>query len=311
MEHYPLDKYEENDRRKILKECAHTRNKHIEIEARYEKLVSRRSPAINPEELEAALRGSGGAEISVHNQSRKNTKAIEEKEALRGSSCIPEDGEKIRPHEASTADVSADRGEAETDTAGAPGTGYGAETHDALEAVSDEKDAEAGTEEETGEEHGKEQVTFEEILNIQKSILKRISKSSEELEAFLFGADAKNCGDYPVYAEPKIKKLCQEEESDPPDGGVVEAEPAQEPEKEKNNEAAETEEIILVEADDIIMPEAGGGLGTVYASPLVNEKYRGKEEKHSAGKSILGIALAALVLVIGALAVYYIWPSGI
>lgn len=52
---YPSEMREENER-KLLKECAYTRNKHIEIEQRYEKLVSRKSLKIDLLALESVLR---------------------------------------------------------------------------------------------------------------------------------------------------------------------------------------------------------------------------------------------------------------
>ncbi|MDO4481225.1 MAG: hypothetical protein Q4C14_00635 [Bacillota bacterium] len=265
MESYPLDKnkYEENDRRKILKECAHTRNRHIEIEARYEKLVGRRSRGINPAELEAALRGTEEKEDFDIDQSRPES---------REKNCsYDEKSGRIGEESAASYETVPDSG--------------------ACQNCVSEETAEAVVKAET-EGAGKEQADFEEILNIQKSILKRISEvGSDGLEAFLFGEAAVTCGDYPSYAEPKIKKLC--------------------PEAAPDESEEQTEAVISVEADEIIMPNENEGLGVVYASPLVNEKYREKEEKHSPWKSLIGIALAAAVLVIGALAVYYIWPSGI
>ncbi|MBE6020238.1 MAG: hypothetical protein E7228_00655 [Clostridiales bacterium] len=61
---YPGEIYEESER-KILKECVHTRNKHIEIEERYEKLVERKSSKIDLSALERVLRKKDSDEEGI------------------------------------------------------------------------------------------------------------------------------------------------------------------------------------------------------------------------------------------------------
>ena len=287
MEHHPLDKYEENDGKKILKECVHTRNRHIELETRYEKLVSRKSSGINLEEIEAAMReeeSDPSEENGVEeNVCRQNTGETGESEnGVSGTDCG--DG---------NSDEDADTGTAEEDNNLQP------------DEKREEIIYEPGSENDT--------VSFEEIIKIQKSILERISeRSREELETFLFGPSVEDSGDYPEYTGAELKKIYTFQEDD-----IREAPLCEEDEPEAEGEQFPGEEnpedrIISVAVDEIILPEdSDHGLGIVYASPLKNEKYREKDKPHSAGKSILGIVLAEAVLVAGVLLVYNIWPAGI
>lgn len=91
--------YEEGGR-KLLKECVHTRNKHIELEERYEKLVSRKASPIDMSALEGVLRKKGeekASEITVEKESAEidNEPAEEESaENVEKSEQLIEDAEK-------------------------------------------------------------------------------------------------------------------------------------------------------------------------------------------------------------------------
>ena len=225
---YPSEIHEGTER-KILRECAYTRNKHIEIEERYEKLVSRKASKIDLSALENVLRKK---EKIKEAEPEKHTDEPEKKKLSE------------KPKE----------------------------------------------------------VTFDEILKLQASMMNRMAEqSSSDFCGSLFddekSTDKKS---YPVYNEPLIIKK-----------------PAEAAGEEALEEAGEdlgaedvTEEIEAVEVEEIILPEDAEGVGLVFVTPIENQEVKETPAAAETGlkKSVGAMILAAAVLVGGVLLVCMIWP---
>lgn len=175
---YPGEIYEESER-KILKECVHTRNKHIELEERYEKLVSRRASKIDLSALEKALRKK-----DVIEEEAKQAEETESYETFR-----------VENTEADTEKAACEHKQEETDI------------------LITESEPEVSEEPKSGEEPVSEkEATFEEILELQKKIKSRMEAQRNEDFYKLFFDDEKATENeqYLMYNEPVLTKYVSE-----------------------------------------------------------------------------------------------------
>ena len=246
---YPSEVHEDTER-KLLRECTHTRNKHIEIEERYKRLVSRKSSKIDLAALESVL--------------RKKEETPKE-EAPNVSEPAAEEAEQ-EPVEEKTAQPPVEETDQDKDQENVEISPEEPAVEPEIEPLDESRE-----------------VSFEEILKLQASMMARMAElRSPDFYKHFFGDE-------------HIAEMVLDKDE-------TEAEP----------ENTSEDRIESVEVEEIILPEDDEGLGLVFATPVENKEARDAvtETGHNMKKSAVAIALAAAVLVGGVLLVCSMWPVG-
>lgn len=316
---YLSEECEEN-RNRILKECAYTKKKHEEIEKRYKRLVEpapqfnfavkRKAVGVEPKNGLGHKGMRQCKEISENLQKEFNREFCEEDETVRA------DLSEVEPMPDVEADAETEiEIETKTEIAAESETGVEPEAEGELKAGAETGPVDGG---EAEEAHARTvQGGFESFY--EKNLAEVLEKPEfEEIRKFI--------GEERDFSKAAYRDLMKAFGMDAEVGAEViaegsdsEAEPAREaadgwPESgaESEGDLADEEKIITeVEAEIVGVSdkedEIHGGLGKVFAVPLQREVEKKTFSLEPVKFRIIKAALAAAVMVVGALVVYSIW----